>query len=67
MSRCLIDASEISYLPMCECGWRGLPERSRLDALKSARAHEQRAHFGTRQTAKQLEQYARRHAAPSVE
>jgi hypothetical protein len=35
-----------THLPLCPCGWRGLPSTSRADALHEARHHELRAHPG---------------------
>lgn len=39
-----IDSSDKTFLPICACGWRGLPTITRSDAWAAARAHELRAH-----------------------
>lgn len=59
--RCLIDPGA-TYLPICECGWRGLPCTTRLEALREARTHETRAHFGDRDAADKLADLEQRHA-----
>lgn len=41
-----IDSSDVSHLPCCTCGWRGLPSRKKETAWEQARAHEERAHTG---------------------
>lgn len=63
--RVKIDASAVTVVPICECGWRGLPSRDRSAALHEARHHEMRAHPGDRAVARQLDQHHRRHAAES--
>ena len=40
----VIDASDRTFLPICACGWRGLPAITRSAALSDAREHEKRAH-----------------------
>jgi hypothetical protein len=60
--RCMID-SGFTYLAICECGWRGLPCATRLEALQEARDHEARAHWGDQDAADALWHYEQRHAA----
>nr|DAK53291.1 MAG TPA: hypothetical protein [Caudoviricetes sp.] len=43
-----VDASACTYLPMCECGWRGLPAASHERALTQVSEHERYAHPGDR-------------------
>lgn len=58
--RVKIDAGGMTYLPLCDCGWRGLPSTSRGGALSDARHHELRAHPGDLQAAKALAEHRRR-------
>lgn len=60
--RCMIDCG-FTYLAVCECGWRGLPCTSRVEALQEARDHEERAHWGDRDAADALLKHRTRHAA----
>lgn len=58
--RVKIDAGGRTYLPLCACGWRGLPAMDRGSALNEARHHERRAHPGDLDAAQALSQYGRR-------
>lgn len=58
--RIKIDAGGCTFLPLCACGWRGLPEPDRSTALRAARHHELRAHPGDRDAAKMLDMQRRR-------
>lgn len=42
-----IDAGR-TFLPICDCGWRGLPETTYTGALREAHSHERAAHPGDR-------------------
>lgn len=55
-----VDRSAVSFLPLCRCGWRGLPATSHGEALREARHHEMRAHPGDLHAAQALAQHARR-------
>lgn len=44
--RLRIDSSATTHVPICACGWRGMPAMTRLEALSQARHHEMRAHPG---------------------
>ena len=44
MPRTRIDSGPITHLPLCACGWRGIPTTTRATALAQAAAHETRAH-----------------------
>ncbi len=55
-----VDRGGSTFLPMCGCGWRGLPATSRGEALHEARSHEQRAHPGDLHAAQALAQHRRR-------
>ena len=52
--RIKIDAGGCTFLPLCECGWRGLPMPDRSSALRTARHHELRAHPGDLHAANML-------------
>jgi len=52
--RVRVDVGGGTWLPLCPCGWRGLPCLSRSEALHEARRHEQRAHPGDSQVLRQL-------------
>ncbi len=49
-----VDVGGGSWLPVCRCGWRGLPGLSRLEALNEARRHEVRAHPGDTDVLRQI-------------
>lgn len=49
-----------TFLPLCGCGWRGLPAVSHGEALQEARHHERRAHPGDLNAAQALAQHRRR-------
>lgn len=49
-----IDRGARTFLPLCACGWRGLPATSHAEALHEARHHERRAHPGDLNAAKML-------------
>ena len=44
--RVRVDVGGGSFMPMCWCGWRGLPALEHGQALRDARHHELRAHPG---------------------
>lgn len=52
--RVRIDVGGGTWLPLCPCGWRGLPGLDRREALQQARHHELRAHPGDKDVAAQL-------------
>ncbi|WP_156532968.1 hypothetical protein [Cellulosimicrobium sp. I38E] len=52
--RVRVDVGGGSFLALCPCGWRGLPDLDRLAALREARHHELRAHPGDKAVAEQL-------------
>lgn len=52
--RVKVDVGAGSFLPVCPCGWRGLPGLDRSDALGQARHHERRAHPGDQGVEAQL-------------
>lgn len=60
--RITVDASACTYLPICVCGWRGLPAATRGGALAMGRAHELRAHPGDKNALRALNAYKHRHA-----
>lgn len=60
--RIRVDAGGRTYLPICECGWRGLPGLTHLDALTQGRRHEYRAHPGDHHAHRALNAYRARHA-----
>lgn len=62
MPRIRIDAGARTFMPVCECGWRGLPEDDRLTARRAARHHEQRAHPGDKQALRALNNQRHRDA-----
>lgn len=61
MARIKVDGGSATFLPLCECGWRGLPAASHGGALLQARHHEVRAHPGELHAAKALDNHRRRH------
>ena len=56
-----VDASACTFLPMCECGWRGLPAASHERALTQVSEHERYAHPGDRPARRALSAYRWRH------
>lgn len=52
--RVRVDVGGSTWLPLCPCGWRGLPALDRREALQQARHHEQRAHPDEHDVARQL-------------
>ncbi len=52
--RVRVDVGAVSFLPICPCGWRGLPGLDRTEALRQARHHELRAHPGDQEVVRQL-------------
>lgn len=59
-----IDSTHTDHLPICECGWRGDPAMSRLEALAMLTRHQHRAHNGDEATGLRVARSrARRHAA----
>lgn len=46
MARVRIDAGGSTFMPICECGWRGLPEDDRTTARQAGRRHELGTHPG---------------------
>lgn len=60
--RIKIDAGGCTFLPLCACGWRGLPMPDRGSALRAAHHHELRAHPGDQNAGKMLDNHRRRHA-----
>lgn len=52
--RVRVDVGGGTFLPICPCGWRGLPGTTRSESLREARRHEQRAHPGDRDVLQQL-------------
>lgn len=57
-----VDAGAASFLPLCACGWRGLPGLSHGEALRQARHHELRAHVGDDDARRALAAHRRRQA-----
>lgn len=57
-----IDASHKTFLPLCACGWRGMPALTHAEALREARAHEIRAHEGSHDAQRMLNAAQWRHA-----
>lgn len=57
-----VDRSAVTFLAMCECGWRGLPTQTHDEALVQARHHELRAHTGERHALEALNKHRARHA-----
>lgn len=55
-----VDRGGCTFLPLCECGWRGLPDTTHSGALQQARHHEMRAHPGHRNAEQALDAYKRR-------
>lgn len=55
-----IDRSSVTFLALCECGWRGDPRLSHGEALQEAIAHENRAHPGHSHAAQALHAYVKR-------
>ena len=60
MARVTIDAGGRTFLPLCECGWRGLPQDDRGAARLEARHHEVRAHPGEKDALRALNNQRRR-------
>lgn len=54
MPQIRIDAGGRTFLPICACGWRGLPQDDRGAARLAGRHHEQRAHPGDKQALRAL-------------
>lgn len=52
--RVSVDVGGRTWLPLCPCGWRGLPALSRSEALNEARHHEMRAHPGDNNVLQQI-------------
>lgn len=49
--RYCVDSSHVSHLPICrDCGWRGMPEPTKIAALVSLQRHQHRAHPGDSET-----------------
>lgn len=46
MAKVTIDVGGTTFLPVCACGWRGMPEPDRSAARLAGRHHEARAHPG---------------------
>lgn len=59
-----VDASACSFLPLCECGWRGSPASSHERALGEIADHERRCHPGHNHARKALRSYQWRHSQP---
>jgi len=49
-----VDAGGRTWLPLCACGWRGLPCLTRSEALQMGRHHELRAHPGDKDVLRQM-------------
>lgn len=60
--RVRVDGGGRTFLPICACGWRGLPGITHGEALREARTHERRAHPGDDQAAQALAKHRSRHA-----
>ena len=60
MPRIRIDAGGRTFMPVCECGWRGLPEDDRLTARRVGARHEARCHPGEKQARNALNMSRRR-------
>lgn len=54
-----IDAGR-TFLAVCDCGWRGLPETTYMGALKEAHTHERNVHPGDSDAAFNLYRATRR-------
>lgn len=52
--RVKIDVGGSTFLPLCACGWRGLPRTDRVAASRDARHHELRAHEGDKHALRAL-------------
>lgn len=52
--RIKVDVGGSTFLPLCPCGWRGLPGPSRDEALWQGKHHEQRAHPDDHDVVRQL-------------
>lgn len=52
--RITVDVGGCTWLPLCPCGWRGLPDDSRRAALMQGRHHELRAHPRDNEVTRQL-------------
>uniref|UniRef100_A0AAU8HXI4 Integrase zinc-binding domain-containing protein n=1 Tax=Decurrovirus sp. TaxID=2832697 RepID=A0AAU8HXI4_9CAUD len=57
-----VDASACSFLPLCDCGWRGLPAASHERALSQLADHERGCHPGHKHARKALTSYRWRHS-----
>ena len=64
--RVTVDAGAGSHLPLCGCGWRGLPAQDHGEALRQARHHEMRAHPGHDDARRSLASHRRRQGAISA-
>lgn len=62
MAKVRIDAGGSTFLPVCECGWRGLPEDDRSAARLAGRHHELRAHTGEKDALRALNNQRHRDA-----
>lgn len=51
--RIKVDAGH-THLALCPCGWRGLPQRDHVAALREGRHHELRAHPGDKDALRAL-------------
>lgn len=60
MAKVRVDGGGTTFLPLCACGWRGLPDTTHGGALGQARHHERRAHPGDQHAAKALDNHRRR-------
>jgi len=56
--------SGATHLPLCDCGWRGLPTRDRSGAHRQCIEHERRAHPGDFQAVRAWNNYATRRRNP---
>lgn len=60
MARVRVDVGGCTYLPICECGWRGMPGLAHDEALRQAVHHERRAHPGELNAVQALDAWTRR-------
>lgn len=61
--RVKVDGSEVSFLPLCSCGWRDTPRTTRQAAWLACRRHEENCHPSGLQAAQALAKQAARDAA----
>ena len=66
MPRISLDSGPVTHLPICSCGWRGLPTTTRQTAWSQGAAHEAACHPCVNQAAAALYSWIRRPGEPVI-